>query len=307
MRDVNDNWLGKPFDPKDYDKYTVESFIALERDFKFLKLRLLPENYGIDVLAYLTEEDRENWINPIASIELEVSRNENWGKNGYPDNRNFVRLLLRKIRFLREENVVSYYSLYNHDYTDVSLVPFSKLKGYQPILGKTRWSEDGFMDVDKPDVSFGTKNLEQFILRHLLEMTNDFFKGFFGEYLLDVDSIKDYVRFAEMNIDIIRRAAGGVNGIHKSQHMTNIDIKRQEVMSENIDIRKKAKMFEEWLKVMRDEFLESMRLERERLEEEKIIIQVIEKEIFEQLIVKDKEDTFNEYGKRIEKINLTSI
>lgn len=301
MKNINDDYRGKPFEKDVYDKYTVEAFIALERDFKFLKLRLMPEKYGIDVLAYLTEEDRENWTNPVVSIELEVSRMDTWNENGYPDNRGFVRLLLRKVRFLREESIISYYSLYNQDYSDVALTPFTKLKGYQPILGTTRWSEDGFVDVDKPDVSFGTKNLEKYILRHLLEMTNDFLRGFFGEDLLDVDSIKDYVRFAERNLDIIKRVAGGVNGIHKSMHMTKKDVEKQEIRNNETDIREKVKMFEKWLKVMREDFLEYMRLEKERLKEEKIIIQVIEIEVFRQLI-EEREESFNEYGRRNKKI-----
>lgn len=292
MQDKYGRPLGKPFDPELYDKCTIKAFDAIEKEFKFLKLTLMPEDFGIDVLIYLTEEDRMNWGTPIAALELEIKEHmTEWTReSGYPTTENFVRFLLRKMRFLREEKLTSFYLMYNPTCDDSVSVELSKLRGYNPTLGTCRWGKDGFIDREKNYLHYGPENLESLILKHIISVANKFCRGFFGSDLVDISKITDYIQFTKDNMDLVRKMAEGVNAVHREIHWDGADRAKQKFNEERIEKLLGLDVIERsYEEIKKEIYLES----QFELDKEIIYIETDTKYCFE--------NSFDEYGVKSEK------
>ncbi len=292
MQDKYGRPLGKPFDPELYDKCTIRAFDAIEKEFKLLKLTLMPEDFGIDVLIYLTDDDRINWGTPIAALELEIKEHmTEWTReSGYPSDADFVRFLLRKIRFLREEKLTSFYLMYNPTCDDSVFVEFSKLRGTQPTLGECRWGKDGFIDREKNYLHFNPENVETIIIKHLIEVANKFCRGFFGANLLDTARITDYIQFAKDNMDLMRRVSEGVNAMHREIHWDGADRAKQIFSEEKVQRLLGLDVIEtSYEEIKKEIYLES----QPELDKEIIYIEAENRSCFE--------DSFDEYGVRSKK------
>lgn len=221
MRDAIGNYVGKKFEQGLFDKTNQAAIDVLTSNFKTLKLKVNPDIFGIDILCYLTDSDRDLGVNPLCAIEVDVkmSKIATWVKGD--ESKSSVDIFLRK-RSHFNNNIKTYHVTFNADYSDCMTIDYADIALSKPSISTYKTGLDAMVTVSTHFVDFGCDKIETRILRDCVDLANSTHQtayklhrlvdnsSFYDVELEKVDDIVDTIQdsFKAFNFKAIKRNKG---------------------------------------------------------------------------------------------------
>lgn len=160
------------FDKELYDNYNDNAFKVLQNYFKLLYIDLHKENYDIDVDVYLNQKGYNIKKGLIAKLELEVKLV--WDVKDFPFED--VNFLAKKQKYAKQQ-VVTYWILFNKNFTNCGIIPFTKIFHNELCKIKCENSYDDWVfKIPKKDFVWGLENVESYLIYKAFEIQNNLIK-----------------------------------------------------------------------------------------------------------------------------------